>query len=139
MEILTPFLIITVLILLNGIFVAAEFGLIAAPPTRIAQRVESGSTDARRILTILRSPLLQNRYLATAQIGITVVSLGLGMYGEHTIAEWLYEPLSHYTNFAEPLAHTVATVLAVSILTYLHVVLGEMVPKSLALHYAEGT
>jgi CBS domain containing-hemolysin-like protein len=138
-EILTPFLIITVLILLNGIFVAAEFGLIAAPPTRIAQRVESGSTDARRILTILRSPLLQNRYLATAQIGITVVSLGLGMYGEHTIAEWLYEPLSHYTNFAEPLAHTVATVLAVSILTYLHVVLGEMVPKSLALHYAEGT
>ncbi|MCB0116515.1 MAG: DUF21 domain-containing protein, partial [Caldilineaceae bacterium] len=139
MEVLIPVSIIAVLIVLNGIFVAAEFGLIAAPPTRIAQRAETGSTDARRVLGILRSPLLQNRYLATAQIGITVVSLGLGMYGEHTIAEWIYEPLSHYTSFAEPLAHTIATVLAVATLTYLHVVLGEMVAKSLALHYAEAT
>lgn len=139
MEIIIPLAIISALILFNGIFVAAEFGLIAAPPTRIAQKAEDGVADARRVLSILRSTDAQNRYLATAQIGITVVSLGLGMYGEHIFAEWLLEPLAHYTTLAEPLAHTIATVLAISIMTYLHVVLGEMVAKSLALHYAEAT
>ncbi len=139
MDILIPLAIISTLIILNGIFVAAEFGLIAAPPTRIAQKAAAGSADARRLLSILRSTDAQNRYLATAQIGITVVSLGLGMYGEHIFAEWLLEPLAHYTTLAEPLAHTIATVLAIAIMTYLHVVLGEMVAKSLALHYAEAT
>ncbi|MBX2997615.1 MAG: HlyC/CorC family transporter [Caldilineaceae bacterium] len=137
MEVFIPLGIISVLILLNGLFVAAEFSLIAAPPTRITQRAEAGSADARRVLSILRHPPAQNRYLATAQIGITVVSLGLGMYGEHAIAEWLLDPLEHYTTLAAPLAHTIATVVSVAILTYLHVVLGEMVAKSLALSHAE--
>lgn len=137
MEVFVPLAIISVLILLNGLFVAAEFSLIAAPPTRIAQKADAGSTDARRVLSILRNPTAQNRYLATAQIGITVVSLGLGMYGEHAIAEWLLDPLEHYTSLAAPLAHTIATVVSVAILTYLHVVLGEMVAKSLALSHAE--
>lgn len=139
MDVLIPLLIIGVLIFLNGLFVAAEFGLIAAPPTRIAQKAEDGLRSARRVLSILRSTDAQNRYLATAQIGITVVSLGLGMYGEHILAEWLLAPLEHYTHLAEPLAHTIATVLAIAIMTYLHVVLGEMVAKSLALHYSEAT
>jgi CBS domain containing-hemolysin-like protein len=138
-EILIPLVIIAVLIFLNGLFVAAEFGLIAAPPTRIMQRAETGSADARRVLSILRSTSAQNRYLATAQIGITVVSLGLGMYGEHAIAEWIFTPLEHYTSLAAPLAHTIATVISVAVLTYLHVVLGEMVAKSLALSHAEAT
>lgn len=137
MDVFIPLAIISVLILLNGLFVAAEFSLIAAPPTRMAQRAEEGSADASRVLSILRNPPAQNRYLATAQIGITVVSLGLGMYGEHAIAEWLLDPLEHYTSLAEPLAHTIATVTSVAILTYFHVVLGEMVAKSLALTYAE--
>lgn len=139
MEILIPILIISVLILLNGIFVAAEFALIAVPPTRLAQRAESGSGSARRVLKILRDADWQNRYLATAQIGITIVSLGLGMYGEHKLAEWLYEPLEHYTALAEPLAHTIATIISVALLTYLHVVLGEMVAKSIALTFPEAT
>jgi CBS domain containing-hemolysin-like protein len=138
-DVLIPLAIIALLILLNGIFVAGEFGLIAAPPTRIAQRAEEGSVAALRVLSILRSNEAQNRYLATAQIGITAVSLGLGMYGEHILADWLLEPLEHYTTLAEPLAHTIATVLAIAVMTYLHVVLGEMVAKSLALNYSETT
>jgi CBS domain containing-hemolysin-like protein len=138
-DVLIPLAIIAVLILLNGIFVAAEFGLIAAPPTRIAQKAEEGVVAARQVLSVLRSNEAQNRYLATAQIGITVVSLGLGMYGEHILADWLIAPLEQYTTLAEPLAHTIATVLAIAVMTYLHVVLGEMVAKSLALNYAEST
>lgn len=139
MDILIPIAIVAVLILLNGLFVAAEFGLIAVPPTRIAQRAEAGDRAARRVLRILRDIDGQNRYLATAQIGITIVSLGLGMYGEHALAQWLLAPLEHYTSLAAPLAHTIATICAVVILTFLHVVFGEMVAKSLALSYSEAT
>jgi CBS domain containing-hemolysin-like protein len=139
MEIAIPLLIIALLILLNSIFVAAEFGLIGAPPPRIARRAEQGETAAQLVIYTLRSPLAQNRYLATAQIGITAVSLGLGMYGEHAIAEWIYTPLARYTDLASPIAHTIATIVAVAALTYLHVVLGEMIAKSLALQFAEST
>lgn len=136
-EYLVPSLIIAALILLNGLFVAAEFAIVAAPRTRLTQAAERGSRAARNVLNILASPAQQNRYLATAQIGITVASLGLGMYGEHTVAEWLHGPLSRITPLAGPLSHTVATILAIGVLTYLHVVLGEMVPKSLAIQHAE--
>lgn len=132
-EYLIPVLIILILILLNGLFVAAEFALVTAPRPRLRQLEEQGSTTASRILHIISSPELQNRYITTAQIGITLASLGLGMYGEHTLAEWLIKPLHSYTHLAEPLAHSLAVIIAVSLLTYLHVVLGEMIPKSFAL------
>lgn len=135
--VLIPLSIITVLILLNGLFVAAEFAIVGAPRPKIARRAEEGSGTARRVLSILRSPDRQNQYLATAQIGITVVSLGLGMYGEHVVAEWLLGPLEYFGYLAEPAAHIIATVLSVGVLTYLHVVIGEMVPKSIALQAAE--
>ncbi len=138
-EYLIPVLIIALLILLNGLFVAAEFAIVSAPRTRLTQAAERGSRAAGNVLAILADPVQQNRYLATAQIGITVASLGLGMYGEHTVAEWLYGPLSQVTPLAGPLAHTAATILAIGVLTYLHVVLGEMVPKSLAIQYAESS
>lgn len=136
-EYVVPLLVIGFLILLNGLFVAAEFAIVAAPRTRLTQAAERGSGAARDVLAILADPVQQNRYLATAQVGITLASLGLGMYGEHTVAEWLYGPLSRITPLAEALAHTLATVLAIGLLTYVHVVLGEMVPKSLAIQYAE--
>ncbi len=136
-EYLVPLLIITGLILLNGLFVAAEFAIVAAPRTRLTQAAERGSSAAADVLSILADPAQQNRYLATAQIGITIASLGLGMYGEHTVAAWLHGPLSRLTPLAGPLSHTAATILAIGILTYLHVVLGEMIPKSLAIQHAE--
>lgn len=136
-EYLVPIVIITFLILVNGLFVAAEFSIVAVPRTRLAQAAERGSRAARHALSIVKSPKRQNLYLATAQVGITIASLGLGMYGEHVVADWLVVPLEELGRLAEPLAHTLATILAIGLLTYLHVVLGEMVPKSLAISHAE--
>lgn len=130
---LIPIIIITVLIIVNGIFVAAEFALAGSQHTRIAQLVESGSSSARQVLKTLRSPKLINRYLSTAQIGITIATLGLGMYGEHTLAHWIEEAFPHVSWIGEAAIHTVSILLAIFIITYLHVVIGEMVPKSLAL------
>jgi CBS domain containing-hemolysin-like protein len=137
MEYLIPILIILLLILLNGLFVAAEFSIVGAPQTRIAQLAEEGSQLARRVLTKLRDLNRQNRYIATAQVGITLASLGLGMYGEHIVSEWFVGPLERLPGIETALAHTFAIALAILLLTYLHVVLGEMVPKSIALLSAE--
>lgn len=131
-----PILIILFLIAVNGLFVAAEFAIAAAPRARVAQMAESGSAAAQRVLNILRQPELLNRYVSTAQVGITIASLGLGMYGEHVLADWLIGPLEAW-GIGVAGAHTIASILAVALLTYFHVVLGEMVPKSLALQAAD--
>lgn len=135
-EIAVPLLVIAVLVLLNGLFVAAEFAIIGVRPTRITQLAEAGNRTAGQIKNILDDPRLQDRYIATAQVGITVASLGLGMYGEHAIAGWLLGPL-HWLRLSETAAHSIAAVLSIALLTFVHVVVGEMVPKSLALQYAE--
>jgi len=80
MEYLVPLLITRVLISLNALFVSAEFASVAVPKTKIIKLAEEGSVAASRVLEVLNSPELQNRYLTTAQVGITIVSLGLGMY-----------------------------------------------------------
>ncbi len=136
---LIPILIIIILIAVNGFFVAAEFAIAATPRTQAAQMAESGSAAGEHVLKTLRDQALMNRYISTAQVGITIASLGLGMYGERVIAHWLLHPLESLGWFGTAMAHTVATLLAVSMLTYLHVVVGEMVPKSLALQSAAGT
>jgi CBS domain containing-hemolysin-like protein len=139
MEYLVPIILIMLLILLNGLFVAAEFAIISVRPTRVAQLAEEGNRVAVSIKQILDNPISQDRYIATAQIGITVASLGLGMYGEHAIAAWLLGPLHHLLGLSDRVAHSIAAVVAIALLTFAHVVLGEMVPKSLALQYAEST
>ena len=135
-EYFIPIAVITFLIIINGFFVAAEFAIAAAPRTRVAQMAEAGSVPAQRVLIILRTPDLLNRYISTAQVGITIASLGLGSYGEHAIAEWFIGPLEHLGWVGDALAHSAATVISVALLTYLHVVIGEMVPKTLALQSA---
>lgn len=139
MSILVPILIIGGLILLNGIFVAAEFSVVAAPRMRIARRAEEGDVVAGHVLRVLNEADMQGRYITTAQIGVTVVSLALGMYGEYKIAEVFLALFEHQTWMAEIASHTMAVVLSVSVMTYLHVVLGEMIPKTLALQKAEST
>lgn len=131
----TPVLVIALLILFNGLFVGAEFGIASAPRTRMQQLAEEGVAAAQRVLTTLREPRRLNRYISTAQVGITLASLGLGMYGEHAVAAWILHPLEELNWMSVTAAHLIATVTAVSLLTFLHVVVGEMAPKSLALQH----
>ena len=130
-------IIITLLLLLNALFVAAEFAIVGAPRAAIDNRAAQRQPLARLVQSVMRDPRRQDRYIATAQIGITVASLGLGMYGEHVVADWLRERLGGGTVSTWLVAHGFASALAVAILTYFHVVVGEMIPKSLALQSAE--
>ena len=136
---LFTFAIILALLLANAVFVAGEFAIVGVPRSSIERLASLGNTLARRVLRILDSAKRRDRYLATTQIGVSLASLGLGMYGEHVVAEsiaaWL-EPLNVSRWVA---AHTIGSVVAVAILTYAHLVIGEMVPKALALQSAERT
>jgi CBS domain containing-hemolysin-like protein len=131
------FTIITALILLNGLFVAAEFAIVGAPKAAIDARATRGDRLARLVQSVLRDPSKQDRYIATAQLGITIASLGLGMYGEHVLADAIYVGLGGSGLPTWLISHGIASSLAIAILTYFHIVVGEMVPKSLALQKAE--
>ncbi len=135
-ELLIVLIVMMTLVALNGLFVAAEFAIIGSSRAAMTARAEAGDILAQRIVHILEDPARLDRYVATAQLGITFASLGLGMYGEHTLAvifsEWLL--LAGFNGLgALVTAHGLASVLAIIAITYLHIVLGEMVPKSLAL------
>ncbi|KAB2887756.1 MAG: HlyC/CorC family transporter [Desulfobulbaceae bacterium] len=139
MDSLIPILIILALIFLNGLFVAAEFAIVGVPRTKMERLVAEGHVTARLVLRVLHDPRRQDRFIATAQLGITGASLGLGMYGEHVLAQWFAQAFESYGASRWLATHGAASVMAVSILTYFHIVLGEMVPKSLALLSAERT
>ncbi len=134
-NLIVPAIVILALVVFNGFFVAAEFALIGVRPTQLGELLEAGDRRAARMLSVLESPDRQNRYIATAQLGISLASLGLGMYGEAQISHFVEPYLAHLLG-VEPhaaLVHTVGYLIALSLLTYLHLVLGEVVPKTLAL------
>jgi CBS domain containing-hemolysin-like protein len=136
---MTITLVIAVLLLANALFVAAEFAIVGAPRAAVEHRAREGDRLARRLLAVLTSPARQDRYIATAQLGITLASLGLGMYGEHTLATIIepHVPLSGLERVIT--VHTAASIIAIAILTYFHIFIGEMVPKALALSFPERT
>ena len=136
---LFAFTIILLLVLANGLFVAAEFAIVGATRASIDHQAAQGNRLAQRVARVLEDPRQQDRYIATTQIGISVASLGLGMYGEHVLAEWIGAWLAPYDASLWIAAHALASGIAVAILTYLHIVLGEMVPKALALQSADTT
>jgi CBS domain containing-hemolysin-like protein len=115
-----------VLILLNAFFVAAEYGLVTARRTRIVELHHQGNRRARDVLRITGDP---GRFIAAMQLGVTLTSLGIGALGESAL-----------TNAFDPwMATIVAILLAYLILSFFHVVLGELVPKGVALSHSEGT
>ena len=138
-EALMTFLIVAVLIALNALFVAAEFAVVGTPRSALEQEARAGSGTARWLAGMIDHPVRRDRFIATAQLGITLASLGLGMYGEHKLAEWLVQLFTAWGLGGWTAAHVAASAIAIAILTYFHIVIGEMVPKSLALSDPTGT
>lgn len=129
-------LIALLLVGINGIFVAAEFAMVKVRKTRLAELADNGS---RRAQTALDVSSKLDAYLSACQLGITLASLGLGWLGEPAIAA-LIEPLFvGFGGWNLIYTHTIAMALAFLMISFLHIVLGELVPKSLAIQKAENT
>ncbi|MDX6738333.1 hemolysin family protein [Actinocorallia sp. A-T 12471] len=127
---LTTGLVLTLVLLAgNGFFVAAEFALVAAKRPKLEQAAERGSRAAAQAVAGIRELSLM---LAGAQLGITICSLGLGVVSEPVIASVL-TPLFHDVGLSDALAHAVSFVIALALVTFLHMVVGEMAPKSWAI------
>ncbi len=126
------------LVFMNGFFVAGEFALVGSRRTRIAQLAAEGHEGARVADEALKH---LDSYIAATQLGITLASLGLGWIGEPAVAR-LLEPVLEFLlpeKTVEQIGHTVAIVVGFSLVTMLHIVLGELAPKSIALQRPEGT
>lgn len=122
-------LLLLVLLALNALFVAAEFALISARRTQLEPRIAAGSRPARMAMRAIENI---TQVMAAAQLGITMCSLGLGAVGEPAIAH-LMEPAFEALGVPDGLLHPISFVIAMTIVVFAHVVLGEMVPKNLAL------
>ena len=123
------------LVFLNGFFVAAEFALVKVRPTQVEPYI---SRKDRRAMFL--EPMLTHldAYLSATQLGITLASLGLGWIGEPAFA-WMLEPLFDRMGIAENLRHSIALTSAFAVITILHIVLGELAPKSLAIRHPRAT
>jgi CBS domain containing-hemolysin-like protein len=122
------------LVLLNGLFVAAEFAFVRVRPTRIAQLQAEGNNKAEAASQCVKH---LDAYLSVSQLGITLSSLGLGWLGEPAVASLLSPLLSAWGLGAPALVKSISFIIAFSLITFLHVVFGELAPKSLAIQKAE--
>jgi CBS domain containing-hemolysin-like protein len=120
----------------NGFFVAAEFAIVKVRPTQVAELVARGSSRARMAKHLTKH---LDAYLSACQLGVTLSSLALGWIGEPAFAGLLVPLLQNYGDFAEPLAHSISISIAFAIISILHIVVGELVPKSLAIQKPVGT
>jgi len=126
---------VVVLVLANAFFVAAEFALVGARRTRLDEMARSGDRKARLAQRAVQS---LDRYISATQLGITLASLGLGWIGEPALAELIRNGFSWLPGaLATAMTHTVAATIAFILITVLHIILGELVPKALALLYPE--
>ena len=122
------------LVLLNGFFVNAEFSIVKVRETRIQELIQGGNRRASTVLKLIDN---MDEYLSATQLGITLASLGLGWIGEPAFAR-LFEPALHTMGLDNPaLTHTMAAGAAFILITFLHIVLGELAPKTLAIQLPE--
>jgi CBS domain containing-hemolysin-like protein len=124
-----------VLVALNGLFVAAEFAFVKIRTSKVEEMVREGKSSAGVVKEAIEN---LDGYLAVCQLGITIASLGLGALGEPAIAS-LIEPLLEPLGVSEGTLHAVAFVVGFGIITFLHVVFGELAAKSFAIAKPEGT
>src|SRR5829696_3622376 len=126
-------LVLLLLTLLLAFFVAAEFAAVSVRESRIEQHAEGGNARARVLLSILRDPHRLDSYIAVSQIGITLASLVAGAYAQAALAPALLPLFRRFGGFQEAAAFSAATTTVLIGLTVVQMVLGELVPKSLAL------
>jgi CBS domain containing-hemolysin-like protein len=126
--------IVFLLVLANGFFVASEFSLVGVRRSRIQTLAKAGDKRAKRLLGLVDH---LNAYISATQLGITLSSLALGWIGEPAVAHLLEAPL--HGRVSDTVLHTISFTIAFSIITFLHIVLGELAPKTLALERAEKT
>jgi CBS domain containing-hemolysin-like protein len=128
-------LVTLLLVALNGLFVAAEFAFVRIRATQVDRMVNEGKTSANLVQT---ATARLDQYLAVCQLGITICSLGIGALAEPTIAS-LIQPVFEDIGVPEVLVHPVAIAIALIVVSFFHVVFGELAPKTLAIQRAEGT
>ena len=128
---------VTVLVLANGFFVAAEFSLVSIRRTRVDELIQQGHLSARFVKKALEDP---DRFIAATQLGITIASLGLGWLGEPALTHFIEPVLALLPEAWVGIAsHSISAAIAFSVITFLHVVIGELMPKSIALQNPERT
>ena len=134
-DIIINIFIIAFLLFINGFFVAAEFALVKVRKTRLEQLSNEGNFVARRALKLVNNT---NKMLAAAQLGVTIASIALGWVAEATIVQVIL-PVIKYLPFlnATLTAHIIAVPVSFIIVTYFHVLLGEQLPKCLALTHPD--
>lgn len=129
----TELLILILLILLNGLFSLSEMAVVSARKVRLQQRADEGDRAARMALSLAAQP---TRFLSTVQIGITLIGILSGAFGGATVAETLAAYLAQFPTL-QPYSEAIAVGIVVTIITYFSLVIGELVPKRLALNSAE--
>lgn len=130
---MTEILILLVLIVLNGLFVASEIALVSARKGRLESMANKGDAKAKAALELTESP---EKFLSTAQIGITLIAILTGVYSGEKFSENL-KPLIEKIELLKPYAATISTVLIVILITFLSIILGELVPKRIGMLRAE--
>ena len=129
-------IVVVILLFANAFFVASEFALVSVRQTRMLQLSKEGNSTAKIAIHALKH---LDRYIAAVQLGITISSLGIGWCGEGALAK-LIAPLFAFLPVGKDVAvHSVSVTIAFSLITLLHVVIGELMPKSIALQYPEKT
>jgi putative hemolysin len=130
---LIDLLVILILVLVNGIFAMSELAVVSSRRVRLQQMAEHGNKGAKAALALAEHP---NRFLSTVQVGITLIGIVAGTFGGATVAEHLAIYLNRVDIIA-PHSETIAVVIVVALITYLSLILGELVPKRIAMQNPE--